>query len=48
MATRLQLLDRHAGHGHGLRVGDVFVAQWIKFGRHHERRWQTLKSAAQW
>jgi hypothetical protein len=46
VATRLQLLDRHAGQGLG--VGDAFVAQWIELGRHDERRRQALKSAAQW
>ena len=34
VATRLQLLDRHAGRGQGLGVGDAFVAQEIDLGRH--------------
>ena len=38
VATRLQLLDRHAGRGQGLGVGDAFVAQWIELGRHADRR----------
>ena len=37
-ATRLQLLDRHAGRGQGLGVGDAFVAQGIDLGRHADRR----------
>ena len=40
VATRLQLLDRHAGRGQGLGVGDAFVAQGIELGRHDERRRQ--------
>ena len=47
-ATRLQLLDRHAGRGQGLGLGDAFVTQWVDLGRHDERRRQALKSAAQW
>ena len=46
-AMRLQLLDRHAGRGQSLGVGDAFVAQGIELGRHDERRRQALKSAAQ-
>ena len=47
MATRLQLLDRHAGRGQGLGVGDAFAAQGIELGCQDERRRQALKSAAQ-
>ena len=44
---RLQLLDRHAGGGQSLGVGDAFVAQWIEVGCHDERRRQAPQSAAQ-
>ena len=38
VATRLHLLDRYAGRGLGLEIGDAFVAQWIKLVRRQERR----------
>ena len=47
VATRLQLLDRHAGRGQDLGVGDAFVAQGIELGRRDERRRQAVKSPAQ-